>query len=152
VGGWLWAGRGCLSKGWGYEGEDREGVVVSEAGKREQSSRLRSSRQRGDAHPFLSRAQHCAVSALRARSVQTVHLAATAHREGAAGVTALAVSGRRPERGHLAGAGELIEWSRRNNKQSKTRQLDGHWPFMFGRLLVDACWTGVLWTTDHEHA
>jgi len=53
-----------------------------------------------------------AVSALRAHSVQKVHLAATAHREGAAGVTALAVSGRRPERGHLSGAGELIELSR----------------------------------------
>jgi len=23
---------------------------------------------------------------------------------------------------------------------------------MFGRLLVDAFWTGVLWTTDPEHA
>jgi len=125
---------------------------VSEAGKREQSTSHRSSGQRGDAHPFLSRAQRCAVSALRARSVQTVHLAATAHREGAAGVTALAVSGRRPERAHLAGAGELIEWSRCTNQQSKPRQLDGHWPLMFGRVLVDACWTGVLWTTDREHA
>ena len=125
---------------------------MSEAGKMEQSTSHRSSGQRGDAHPFLSRAQRCAVSALRARSVQTVHLAATAHREGAAGVTALAVWGRRPERAHFAGAGELIEWSRCTNQKSKPRQLDGHWPLMFGRVWVDACWTGVLRTIDREHA
>jgi len=68
VGGWLGGGRECWSKEWGYEAEDRERVVVSGAGRQEQSTSHRSSIHGGEAHSFLSREKRCAVSALRARS------------------------------------------------------------------------------------